>query len=325
MAEIILQDGEPVEKAFKRFQRELAKSGTLSTLKNHSFFQSPSQKRRVKSKKARARLRKQERLARKFEPPDNKSGGWSHLSADIEHGWPVDLTAKPSQKRSSNSQLKKPELSEEPTDYAAAVFEYNHNGTPVVVLVKNAPDQNPKFNKGPARFGFPGGNVRPGEKPRNGAAREALEETGFELNPISDDDLLLVEHFGDHRKFFYKGFVAGGSPKKGEEILELEGQPIEALKELAKMGYLRTSHRKAFAEYLKKKRLDCIRINADSPVPNGTGLLNFYILSKKNRPPDRSQHTCCERSGNLCAPTACAPARLPRGRTRRARHGRRAP
>lgn len=263
MAEIRLQEGEPVEKAFQRFKRTVNKEGTLSALKNHSFFQSPSQKRRVKSKRARVRLRKQERLTRKFEKPiddrEEKSAGWALLASDIEHGWPVDLTAKPEKKIDtplghflSNTE---PVVAEEPTDYAAAIFECIHNGTPLVVLVKNAPDQNPKFNKGPARFGFPGGNVRPEEKPKNGAAREALEETGFELNPISDDDLLLVEHFGDHTKFFYRGSVAGGSPKKGEEILELEGQPIEALKELAKMGYLRTSHRKAFQEYIKRRDL----------------------------------------------------------------------
>jgi len=249
MAEIRLQEGEPVEKAFKRFTRTMAKDGTLSALKSHSFFQSPNEKRRVKSKKARARARKQERLVRKFEPPDNKSGGWSFLAADIEHGWPIDLTAKPS-KKVVDVRIE-PELAEEPTDYAAAIFEYFHNGVPVVILVKNAPDKDFKFNKGPARFGFSGGGVKPGEKPTDGVVREVKEETGLELNPISEDDLLYVEHRGDHTKFFYKGSVAGGSPKKGEEILELEGQPIEALEELAKVGYLRTSHRKAFAEYIK--------------------------------------------------------------------------
>ena len=250
MAEIRLQEGEPIEKAFKRFQQTVANEGIFSALKSHASYQSPSQKRRVKSKKARARLRKQERLARKFEPPDNKSGGWSHLKTDIEHGWPVDLTAKPPKSGDKRTGLL---VSEEPTDYAAAIFEYIHNGTTLVILVKNAPDPNPKFNKGSARLGFPGGNVRPGEKPTRGAAREGLEETGFVLNPISEDDLLYIEHRGDHTKFFYKGSVASGNPKKGDELLELEGQPIEALTELAKMGYLRTSHRKAFEEYLKRR------------------------------------------------------------------------
>lgn len=251
MAEIRLQEGEPVEKAFKRFVGTMAKEGTLSALKSHSFFLSPSQKRRVKSKKARARARKQERLARKFEPPDNKSGGWSLLATDIGHGWPIDLSAKPS-KKVANVRAE-PELAEEPTDYAAAIFEYIHNGNPLIVLVKNAPDKDPKLNKGPARFGFSGGGVRAGETPAQGAKREVLEETGFELNPISDADLLFVEHRGDHTKYFYKATIVGGNPKPGKEILELEGQPIEVLVELAKMGYLRTSHRKAFQEYLKQR------------------------------------------------------------------------
>lgn len=251
MAEISLQEGEPIEKAFKRFMRTVVKEGTFSALKRRAFFQSPSQKRRVKSKKARARARKQERLARKFEPPDDKRGGWSCLAADIEHGWPIDLNKKPSKKAADVRA--EPELAEEPSDYAAVIFEYTHNGIPLVVLVKNAPDKNPQFNKGPARFGFPGGNVRPGENPSVGAAREAKEETGFILNPIQEEDLLLIEHHGDHTKFFYKGTLASGSPVKGDEILELEGQSIETLKELAKMGYLRTSHRKAFMEYLKRR------------------------------------------------------------------------
>ncbi len=251
MAEIVLQEGEPAEKAFKRFIKATISDGTFSALKSHDFFQSPSQKRRVKSKKARARVRKQERLARRFEPPDNKSGGWSCLSADVEHGWPIDLKLKPLKKTADIRT--EPELSEEPTDYTAAIFEYIHNGVPVVILVKNAPDKDSKLNKGPARFGFSGGGVKPGEKPTDGVVREVKEETGFELNPVSEDDLLYTERRGDHTKFFYKASVAGGTPKKGEEILELEGQPVEALAELAKMGYLRTSHRRAFEEYLKRR------------------------------------------------------------------------
>ena len=229
----------------------MASEGTFSALKSHAFFQSPSQKRRVKSRKARARVRKQERLARRFEPPDNKSGGWSCLSADVEHGWPIDLNQKPLRK---NADVRtEPELAEEPTDYAAAIFEYEHNGTPLIVIVKNAPDKDPKLNKDSARFGFSGGGVKPGEKPTDGVVREVLEETGFQLNSVSEDDLVYVEHREDHTKFFYKGTVAGGTPKKGEEILELEGQPIHALMELAKMGYLRTSHRRAFEVFFKLK------------------------------------------------------------------------
>ena len=196
-------------------------------------------------------MRKQERLYRKFEPPDNKSGGWSLLRADIEHGWPVDLNQKPLRKVADVRT--EPELSEEPTDYAAAIFEYVHDGKPLVILVKNAPDKNPNLNKGPARFGFSGGGVKPGEKPEEGVVREVLEETGLKLKPISEKDLLYAEHRRDHTKYFFKGIVEGGTPQKGEEILELEGQPIEALEELAKMGYLKASHKKALIEYLKLK------------------------------------------------------------------------
>lgn len=253
MAEIRLQEGEPIERAFKRFQRAVAKSGAFSALKNHSFYQSPSQKRRVKSKKARARLRKQERLARKFEPPDDKRGGWSCLAADIEHGWPIDLNKKPSKKVADIRA--EPELAEEPTDYVATIFEYIHNGVTVVILVKNAPDKDPKFNKGSPRFGFPGGGVKPGETIIQAALREAHEETGFTLNPISDTDLLLINPKGNHTQYFYKASIKSGSPQRGEEILEIEGQPLEALIELAGMGYLRTSHRKAFVEYLKSRNV----------------------------------------------------------------------
>lgn len=251
MAEIRLQEGELVENALERFQRSVAKEGIFSVLKRHAFYQTPSQKKRVKSKKARTRLRKQARLDRKFEPPDNKSGGWSLLTADVEHGWPIDLTAKPPKRL--GAQTKEPELSEEPTDYVATIFEYVHNGVSIVILVKNAPDKDPKFNKGSPRFGFPGGGVKPGETLIQGALREAHEETGFTLNPISDTDLLLVNPKGNHTQYFYKASINTGSPKRGEEILEIEGQPLEYLTELANMGYLRTSHRKAFEEFLKRR------------------------------------------------------------------------
>ena len=38
-----------------------------------------------------------------------------------------------------------------------------------------------KENYGQHRYGLPGGRVEPGERPEEAAAREALEETGLEV------------------------------------------------------------------------------------------------------------------------------------------------
>lgn len=262
MAEILVYEGESPEKATERFKRLVIKEGILSTLKSRNYFQSPSQKRRLKSKKAQKRQRKIERIARRFEPLDNKSEGYQFWRSDVEHGWPIDLNPKSLKAREDfrTRQIEEPKPAEEPTEYASCIFGYiDEVGIERVILVQNdptkdkvgimgrRPDSNP-------RFGFPGGEVNSNETPPEGARRESKEETGFTLFQVTDKDLVHTEKAGNHTKYFYAGRIADGAPKLGEELLKMEGRTIESLAELVGMGYLRTSHRRAFEKYLEWRK-----------------------------------------------------------------------
>jgi len=240
MAEIRINGGESPEEATKRFQTLVRRQGILSTIKARSSFMSPSQRRRIKSKKAQKRQRKREQLAKRFEAPDNKSQGWEFLQQDIAHGWPIDLNMKPPKPLSSyritrSSRIEEPKPAEEPSDYVSVIFEYTNPtmGETGLILVQNKPDK--KFEERLDRFGFPGGSVKPGEALRSGGCRESHEETGLEI----DTD-------------YYPGFHF--VPKKGDEIRELECRTIESLTELAKMGYLRSFHRRAFEAWLEWRK-----------------------------------------------------------------------
>lgn len=261
MAEILIYEGELPEKATERFKRLVIRERILSTLKGHNYFQSPSQKRRLKSKKAQKRQRKTERIARHFDPPNNKSEGYQFWRSDVEHGWPIDLNPKSLKTREDFQTRQVEELrpAEEPTEYAACIFGYTDEiGIERVVLVQNDPTKDKKmgmrrFDSNP-RFGFPGGEVNSNETTPEGARRESKEETGFILFQITDKDLVYTEKAGNHTKCFYAGRIAGGTPKLGEELLKMEGRTIESLAELVGMGYLRTSHRRAFEKYLEWRK-----------------------------------------------------------------------
>lgn len=256
MAEIRISEGETAEKATKRFEMLVRRQGIISDVKNRSFFRSPSEKRRLKSKRAQKRARKLLRIARRFEPPDNKSAGWELLQQDIEHGWPIDLKAKPLKMPERNPRntrfIEEPVPAEEPSDYAAFIFEFtNQNGETGIVLVQNEPD---KKGEKPSRFGFPGGSVKPGETPHDGGVREVNEETGFIVSQTGYESFHFMEKPGNHTKHFFAGKIIGGSPYKGEEISVLECRTIESLTELVEMGYLRSSHAKACRAFLEWRK-----------------------------------------------------------------------
>ncbi len=54
MVEIKLKKGESVDKALRRLKKKLDKEGTLREVRNHRYFEKPSEKRR--KKKARSFL-----------------------------------------------------------------------------------------------------------------------------------------------------------------------------------------------------------------------------------------------------------------------------
>lgn len=61
---IRVEDGEPIERALKRFKKECQKSGVLTELRKREFFEKPS----VKRKRAdEAAVRKHRRRVQKLE------------------------------------------------------------------------------------------------------------------------------------------------------------------------------------------------------------------------------------------------------------------
>ena len=61
MAEVMLQDGETVENALRRFKRKVIQENIIGEVKRHSFYLKPGQKLRVKRALARKRNRKKAR------------------------------------------------------------------------------------------------------------------------------------------------------------------------------------------------------------------------------------------------------------------------
>ena len=58
MAEIRVQEGEPLENALRRFKRKVQTEDIIKEVKRHSFYLKPGAKRRVKEALARKRARK---------------------------------------------------------------------------------------------------------------------------------------------------------------------------------------------------------------------------------------------------------------------------
>lgn len=58
MAEVIVQEGETVESALRRFKRKVQQEDIIKEIKKHSFYMKPGEKRRAKEALARKRARK---------------------------------------------------------------------------------------------------------------------------------------------------------------------------------------------------------------------------------------------------------------------------
>jgi small subunit ribosomal protein S21 len=58
MAEIVLQEGETLEAALRRFKRKVQQEDIIKEIKKHSFYLKPGEKKRVKAALARKRNRK---------------------------------------------------------------------------------------------------------------------------------------------------------------------------------------------------------------------------------------------------------------------------
>lgn len=60
------------------------------------------------------------------------------------------------------------------------------------------------LEKGKLKWGFPGGGLKKGETPRNGAVREFREETGIHINPNYLVELKTYTHKGGHKSTLFQ-------------------------------------------------------------------------------------------------------------------------
>jgi small subunit ribosomal protein S21 len=61
LAEVILNEGESLESALRRFKRKVQQEDIIKDAKKHSFYLKPGEKKRIKQALARKRLRKKMR------------------------------------------------------------------------------------------------------------------------------------------------------------------------------------------------------------------------------------------------------------------------
>jgi len=64
LAEVILNEGESLESALRRFKRKVQQEDIIKDVKKHSFYLKPGEKKRIKQALARKRLRKKQRSFR---------------------------------------------------------------------------------------------------------------------------------------------------------------------------------------------------------------------------------------------------------------------
>ena len=58
MAVVVIQDGESLESALRRFKRKVQQEDIIKEIKRHSYYLKPGEKKRVKQALARKRNRK---------------------------------------------------------------------------------------------------------------------------------------------------------------------------------------------------------------------------------------------------------------------------
>jgi small subunit ribosomal protein S21 len=61
LAEVILQEGESLESALRRFKRKVQQEDIIKDAKKHSYYLKPGEKKRLKQALARKRARKKSR------------------------------------------------------------------------------------------------------------------------------------------------------------------------------------------------------------------------------------------------------------------------
>lgn len=101
-------------------------------------------------------------------------------------------------------------------------------------------------NKG--KWHLPAGHLEPGESLKQGAAREAKEESGLDVEP---EEIICILHRieADAIVFHYKSEILGGELRKSEEHPDQGYYSIEEIEELNVKGLLRAPK---VLDFLKK-------------------------------------------------------------------------
>ena len=67
MAFVVVDDGESIEQALKRFKRKVQQEAIIKEIKKHSVYFKPGEKRRMKDAQARKRMRRRLRREKDFD------------------------------------------------------------------------------------------------------------------------------------------------------------------------------------------------------------------------------------------------------------------
>jgi small subunit ribosomal protein S21 len=67
LAFIVVEDGESIEGALRRFKRKVQQEAIIKEIKKHSVYYKPGEKRRMKDAQARKRMRRRLRREKEFD------------------------------------------------------------------------------------------------------------------------------------------------------------------------------------------------------------------------------------------------------------------
>jgi len=67
LAFIVVEDGESIESALKRFKRKVQQQAIIKEIKKHSVYYKPGEKRRMKEAQARKRMRRRMKRDKEIE------------------------------------------------------------------------------------------------------------------------------------------------------------------------------------------------------------------------------------------------------------------
>jgi len=67
LAFIVIEDGESIESALRRFKRKVQQQAIIKDIKKHSIYYKPGEKKRMKAAQARKRMRRRMKRDRDIE------------------------------------------------------------------------------------------------------------------------------------------------------------------------------------------------------------------------------------------------------------------